>query len=95
MGGRPLSQGECCLPAAEGITYLRVGAGRRVVGMMGLERVFEQLHLMGRRPEEVTDEELIGMARRSNYIPTRASIEAEYAEALRRAYAAYWARREP
>lgn len=94
MPGVQLSLGECCLPEAEGITYLRIGARGRLVGMMDLEKVFEQLFLMERRPEEASDEELVGMARRFNYIPARASIEAEYAEALRQAYMAYWAKRE-
>jgi len=77
----PLASGECCLPNADGVTYLRLGSRERIVGMIGLDRVFEQLYLMGRRPEETTDAELVDMARRFNYIPARSTIEAEYAQA--------------
>jgi len=49
---------------------------------------------MNRRPEEATDAELLGMARRFNYIPDRPGIVADYAAALRRAYDAFYARQE-
>jgi hypothetical protein len=62
--------------------------------MMGLDKVFQQLVAMGRRPEDATDAELVGMARQFNWIADKESIEAEYAAALRRAYANYYASRE-
>jgi hypothetical protein len=43
-----------------------------------------------RRPEDTSDEELVGMARKFNWITYKAAIEAEYAEALRKVYAAYY-----
>jgi len=94
MSGVPLGSGACCPPRAEGITYLEIGPRRIKVGMMGLETVFQQLYALGRRPEEATDAELVGMARKSNYIPERPTTEADYAVALREAYARFYARQE-
>jgi hypothetical protein len=61
---------------------------------MGLNTVFEQLLAMGRKPDEATDAELLGMARaQRNYITSKPDIEATYAAALRREYTAFYARR--
>ena len=94
MGDAPADRGACCLPNVGGVTYLKIGARGVTVGMMGLDRVFEQLFVLNRSPEQASDAELIGMARRFNYISSRPQIEADYADALRRAYAAYYARQE-
>ncbi len=94
MTRMPPASGACCLPNVNGVTYLKVGPQGRTVGMMGLDKVFQQLVVMGRLPEDVTDAELVGMARQFNWIADKESIEAEYAVALRRAYEAYYARQE-
>ena len=94
MSEKPIANGACCLPNVSGVTYLQVGPRQVTIGMMGLEGIFEQLYLMGRRPEEASDAELVGMARTFNYIPERPSTEADYGEALRKAYAAFYARKE-
>jgi hypothetical protein len=57
--------------------------------MSSLDIVFQQLLVMGRRPQDATDAELVGMARRFNWIANKESIEADYAVALRKAYAAF------
>ena len=94
MGKNLPEAGACCLPAADGITYLRVGTRQNVVGMQGLDLVFEQLHAMGRKPETTTDEELVGLARKRNYISRNPKIETDYAAAIRKAYAGYYARHD-
>ena len=94
MDKTPSSDGACCLPNGEGLTYLKVGPHGVTIGMMNLDAAFRQLAAMGRRPEEVADTELLGMARRFNYIPNRPNIEADYAAALRRAYTAFCTRQE-
>lgn len=86
------SSSDCCLPRSNGITYIKIGEQGITVGMQGLEVIFQQLALLNRRAENVSDEELIGMARRYNYIPRKTSVEQDYAAALRQAYAAYLAR---
>jgi hypothetical protein len=62
--------------------------------MNGLDKIFQQLFVMGRRPEDATDAELVGMARKFNYIPYQEAVEADYAVALRRAYAAFHSQQE-
>ena len=94
MDKTPAGDGACCLPNGEGLTYLKVGPRGATIGMLNLEAAFKQLFAMGRRSGEVTDTELLGMARRFNYIPNRPNIEADYAAALRRAYTAFCARQK-
>jgi hypothetical protein len=94
MNRTPLGSGACCPPRMEGITYLEIGPRKIRVGLRGLEAVFQQLYALGRRPEEATDAELVGMARKSNYIPERAATQADYAVTLRAAYARFYARQE-
>ncbi len=93
MSKIPFGKGACCPPPVEGVTYLKIGPQQHTVGLMGLETMFEQLAALERRPDTVTEAELVGMARKSNYIPTGAAIEAEYAIALRAAYAQFCDRR--
>jgi len=94
MDRMPPGSGACCLPNVDGITYIKIGPQGHTVGMRGLDTIFQQLFAMGRRPEDATDAELVGMARKFNWIADKASIEAGYAVALRQAYAAFFARRE-
>lgn len=89
MNKPPAGSGACCLPSAKGITYIRVGPDRHIIGLQKLETVFNQLLAMSLYPDETTDEELVSMARRFNYIPNKPSIEVDYAMALRQAYTAY------
>ena len=93
MSKIPFGKGTCCPPSVEGVTYLKVGSQQRSVGMMGLETVFQQLYVLEREPDTVTETELLSMARKSNYIPEGTTIEAEYAVALREAYARFCNRR--
>ena len=93
MSSQPLMTGACCPKSDNSVTQLRLGEGHSV-GLMSLNSVFEQLRAMGRNPEEVTDEELLGMIRaQKNYITPRPAIEATYAAALRREYATFCAQR--
>jgi hypothetical protein len=90
MNKPPPGSGACCLPQMDGITYLQVGGDP--IGMRGLGTIFQQLLAMERRPEETTDEELVGMARKFNWISSNPAVEAQYAEALRKAYVAFYTR---
>ncbi len=94
MDKLPPGSGACCLPNVNGITYIKIGPQGDPVGMKGLDTIFQQLFVLGRRPEEVSETELVGMARKFNWIPNNPSIEAEYAVALRRAYADFFTGRE-
>lgn len=86
--------GDCCLPRSDGITYLSIGEQGIIIGMQGLELIFQQLALLNRQPKEASDQEFIDLARQYNYIPRKASVEHDYARALRQAYAAYLARQK-
>jgi hypothetical protein len=94
MNETPPGAGACCLPNANGLTYLKIGPKGNITGMQNLEVVFQQLYLLGRQPQEASDEELVGMARKFNYIPRKAEIETDYAVALRKAYTSYFTRQE-
>lgn len=94
MSGTPPGSGACCPPRTEGITYLKLGPQSTTVGMVGLQTVFTQLWALGRRPADASDEELVGMARKSNWIPASVVVEAEYANALRDAYRVFYSRRQ-
>lgn len=91
MSGIP-SREPCCLPRAKGLSYLKVGPRESVVGMMVLETVFKQLMVLQQLPEDVSDAEIIGMARKSNYIPNHPDTEANYAAALQEAYVRFYDR---
>jgi len=85
--------GACCPKSDDSVTQLRLGEGH-TVGIMGLTAVFEQLLAMGRTPNQVTNEELLGMMRaQKNYISSNPNVEAKYAAALRREYVTFHARR--
>jgi hypothetical protein len=93
MSSQPLMTGACCPKSNDSATQLRLEEGH-TVGLMGLGTVFEQLLMMGRKPDQATDAELLAMVRaRKNYISPQPSIEAKYAAALRREYAAFHARK--
>ena len=94
MGENSPGGGTCCLPSVDGVTYLKIGARQIIVGVQGLDTICQQLYIIGRTPEEVSDEELIAMARRHNYIRSNAEVEADYAAAFRKAYAAFYTRQK-
>jgi len=74
------------------VTQIDLFGDGRTVGLIGLQTVFEQLMLMGRRPEDVAAGELVAMVKaQKNYIPDR--TRAAYGTALLREYTAYWTRR--
>lgn len=90
MSGINAGGGACCPQRAEGVTHLRIGQRGIVVGLMGLDTVFQQLYALGRHPDEVANEELVEMARTFNYIPNNPGVEADYAVALRQAYRLFY-----
>jgi hypothetical protein len=87
MSNRPQMTGACCPKGDSSVTQLRLSEEGGTVGIVGLKEVFGQLLAMGRTPEDLTQDELVGMVRaRKNYIPHQANIEAVYSAALRREY---------
>jgi len=90
MKEKPMvADGPCCPGKLETVTQLELDDGHSV-GVSGLGRVFEQLRELGRSPEGVEDGELLALLRAErNYVAPRAEVEARYARALRRAFAAF------
>lgn len=82
MSGTPTRGSPCCPQRDDRVTYLKIGERGVVVGLLGLDLIFQQLAALERSPDDTTDAELVGMDRRFNYIPSRAAIEADYAAAL-------------
>ncbi len=91
MSDRPQMMSGCCGGRDDSVTQIQLD-GVRSVGIRGLKTAFEQLRMRGRGPEDVTDAELLEAARgQHNYIVDKAAVEALYAAALRREYAAFCA----
>ncbi len=70
----------------------QIGIGDDSIGLVGLSRIFEQLRVLGRSPDESVENELLLMVGARNYIPQ--SAEDEYRFALRREYAKYCAKKQ-
>ena len=92
MSDRPQMLSGCCGGRDDSVTQIQLD-GVRTAGIVGLPAAFGQLRMRGRTPEDVTDAELLEVVRaQHNYIYAKAEIEALYAAALRREYAAFCAR---
>jgi hypothetical protein len=94
MSGTPAREGSCCPQRDDQVTLLKIGERGVVVGLMGLDLIFQRLVALARLPDETTDAELVGMARRFNYIPHQAATAANYAAALRDAYGRFYGRQK-
>jgi hypothetical protein len=93
MSSQPMMTGACCPKSDDSVTQLQLGEGH-TVGIMGLSVVFEQLLAMGRTPDQVTSQELLGVVRaQKNYISSNPNVETRYVAALRHEYAVFHARR--
>lgn len=71
---------------------VQIGIGDDSIGLVGLNRIFEQLRALGRPPDESVEDELLKMVAAKNYVPARA--EEEYRLALRREYAKFYSRKK-
>jgi hypothetical protein len=58
--------------------------------MQKLDEIFQELMDSNYTPDEVMDDQLVSMARRFNYIARNPSTEADYAQALRRSFRAFY-----
>jgi hypothetical protein len=92
--GTPTTTGACCPKSSADVTQLPLDDAGRTVGIRRLDAVFERLLALGRTPDQLADAELVERVRAErNFIPSMRDVEELYATALRRAYAAYLARR--
>lgn len=82
----------CCGGGGSEITRITLGEKGYTVGIVALERIFEQMYVMGRRPTTDLGDELLAMVKTRNYVPS--SAEEEYKTALLQEYAAFRVSRE-
>jgi hypothetical protein len=59
------------------------------VGLAGLDTIFEQLYVLGKRPEGAVADEPLAMVEARNYVPR--SAEEEYKQALLGEFASFCA----
>ncbi len=59
--------GSCCSGDAE-VTSVPLDERGISVGIVGLKQIFEQLYVMGRKPEGEVAEELLSMVKMRNYV---------------------------
>jgi NAD-dependent dihydropyrimidine dehydrogenase PreA subunit len=62
--------------------------GKTLVGIVGLEEVFENLFKENQAPDEKTKEKILNLIKKENYIPI--SAEKEYAESILREYRVFF-----
>lgn len=74
----------CCCGAPDEVVQLDLVGDGVLVGLVGLNRIFEQLYVMGRAPDAAVQDELLKMVAAKNYVPSR--VQAEYAAGLLREY---------
>lgn len=67
------------------VKQIRIGNG--IVGLVGLDEILQQLHLLDRPPDAKTADELLAMVKERNYVPPR--LIEDYKAALLREYTAY------
>lgn len=65
----PPDSGSCCLPGAQGVTYLKIGPRQASVGMLNLGIAFQQLYQSGRQLPEISNQDLLESVREFNYVP--------------------------
>ncbi len=90
MGPEMWKKSGCCGGEQEPI--VQIGVGGESIGLVALNQLFQQLHLLGRPPDASVQDELLKMVAAKNYIPK--SAEHEYRVALLREYARFCAHDE-
>ncbi len=65
--------------------------GEKLIGLVGLDEIFEKLYEAKQKPGKQTQKDLLLLAQKENYVP--AKQERVYAEALLREYSLYYQRR--
>jgi len=82
----------CCSGPRDEVVQVDLFSDGRIVGLVALNQIFEQLFAMGRAPDASVQDELVKMVAAKNYVPSKA--EAEYAAGLLREYAKFCAKKQ-
>ncbi len=80
----------CCSGPRDEVVQVDLFGDGRIVGLIALNQIFEQLFALGRAPDASAKDELVKMVAAKNYVPPKA--EAEYAAGLLREYAKFCAK---
>ena len=62
--------------------------GKDLIGLVGLDEIFENLYQMGEKPDTFLKKELLNETKKHNYIP--GGIEKKYEDALLREYKSFY-----
>ena len=95
MSGRGLDlwrQSQCCAGPRDEVAQVDLFGDGRLVGLVALNQVFEQLYALGRAPDDSVKDELLKMVAAKNYVPPK--VEREYAAGLLREYAKFCAKKK-
>lgn len=77
----------CCSGPRDEIVQVDLFGDGRIVGLVALNQIFEQLYALGRAPDDAVKDELVKMVAAKNYVPPK--LEREYATGLLREYAKF------
>jgi len=83
---------QCCGGAPEQVVQVDIYGDGRVIGLVGLTTIFEQLHVLGRASDASVQDELVRMVAAKNYVPVK--DEPIYGAALVREYAKFCAQKK-
>ena len=83
---------QCCGGTPEQVVQVDLFGDGRMVGLVALNQIFEQLYAMGRAPDASVQDELVKMVAAKNYVPPKA--EDVYGTGLVREYAKFCARKK-
>ena len=78
---------QCCGGAPEQVAKVDIYGDGRMIGLVGLMTIFEQLCALGRAPDASVQDELVKMVAAKNYVPPK--DEPIYGAALVREYAKF------
>lgn len=66
--------------------------GKDLIGLVGLDEIFEKLYQMGKKPDELSKQNLLNETKKHNYIPK--GIEKKYEDTLLREYKSFYESKE-
>ena len=87
MGLEMWRKSQCCGGTPEPIVQMDIYGDGRMIGLVGLMTIFEQLCALGRAPDASVQDELVKMVAAKNYVPPK--DEPIYGAALVREYAKF------
>ncbi|MCL4396476.1 MAG: NAC family transcription factor [Chloroflexi bacterium] len=85
-------QSQCCGGPREEIVQVDLFGDGRIIGLVALNQILEQLYTLGRPPDTSVQDELLKRVAAKNYVPNK--DEPIYRAALGREYANFYAKKQ-